>query len=138
MSLRTEYPFTLPKGYVDQHGTLHRDGVMRLATARDEIDPLRDHRVQENEAYLTVILLARVVTQLGSVHQVTPKTIEELFVADLSYLQDFYRIVNFGDPSVLQSNEPVTAERGETAAAESVWATGTGSRPLEAAVAGAA
>jgi len=65
MSLRTEFPFTLPKGYVDGDGTLHRHGVMRLATARDEIAPLRDSRVQENEAYLTVILLSRVITELG-------------------------------------------------------------------------
>lgn len=97
MSLQTEFPFTLPMGYVDQHGTLHREGTMRLATARDEIEPLRDARVQENEAYLTVILLARVVTELGTVSQVTPKTIESLFVADLAYLQGVYRTVNFGD-----------------------------------------
>lgn len=106
MSLQTEFPFTLPKGYVDEHGTLHREGVMRLATARDEIEPLRDARVKENEAYLTVILLARVITQLGEVRQVTPKTVEGLFAADLSYLQDFYRIVNFGDPSVLEELGP--------------------------------
>lgn len=106
MSLQTEFPFTLPKGYVDEHGTLHREGVMRLATARDEIEPLRDARVKENEAYLTVILLARVITQLGEVRQVTPKTVEGLFAADLGYLQDFYRIVNFGDPSVLEELGP--------------------------------
>lgn len=102
MSLRTEYDFTLPKGYVDGNGTLHKKGTMRLATARDEIEPLRDPRVRENEAYLTVIILARVVTSLGTVDQVTPKTIEELFAADLGYLQDLYGIVNFGDPSVLE------------------------------------
>jgi len=102
MSLQTEYPFTLPKGLVDQHGTLHRDGVMRLATARDEIEPLRDARVKENEAYLTVIVLSRVVTELGSVSQVTPKTIESLFVADLAYLQDFYRAVNFHDGGAVE------------------------------------
>jgi hypothetical protein len=102
MSLQTEYPFTLPKGFVDQHGTLHRDGVMRLATARDEIEPLRDGRVKENEAYLTVIVLSRVVTELGSVSQVTPKTIEGLFVADLAYLQDFYRAINFQDGATVE------------------------------------
>ncbi len=106
MSLQTEYRFALPKGYVDQHGTLHREGTMRLATARDEIEPLRDPRVKENEAYLTIILLSRVVTALGTVPQVTPKTIEGLFAADLGYLQDLYRIVNFGDPSVLDALEP--------------------------------
>ncbi len=96
MSLQTEFPFTLPKGFVDKHGTLHRDGVMRLATARDEIEPLRDARVQENEAYLTVIVLSRVITQLGTHPQVTPATIESLFVDDLAFLQDFYTNVNFG------------------------------------------
>lgn len=101
MSLRTEYDFTLPKGYVDGNGTLHKKGTMRLATARDEIEPLRDPRVRENEAYLTVIILARVVTTLGTVDQVTPKTIEELFAADLGYLQDLYGIINFGDPEAL-------------------------------------
>jgi hypothetical protein len=97
MSLQTEFPFVLPKGYVDQHGALHREGVMRLANASDEIEPLRDHRVQENEAYLTVIVLSRVVVSLGSLSQVTPKTIEGLFVSDLSFLQDLYRAINFGD-----------------------------------------
>lgn len=99
MSLRTEYEFTLPKGYVDDHGGLHRDGVMRLATARDEIQPQRDPRVQENEAYLTVIMLSRVVTQLGDLDQVTPKVVEGLFAADLAFLQDLYGIINFGDPA---------------------------------------
>ena len=73
MSLHTEYPFTLPKGYVDDEGTLHRTGVMRLACARDEIEPLRDPRVKENEAYASVIVLARVVTELGSIGQITTK-----------------------------------------------------------------
>jgi hypothetical protein len=108
MSLHTEYPFTLPKGYVDEDGTLHRTGTMRLACARDEIEPLRDGRVKENEAYATVIVLARVVTQLGSVQRVTTKTIESLFVSDFSYLQDLYRIVNFQDPAILETLEPGT------------------------------
>ncbi len=101
MSLRTEYDFTLPKGYVDDDGTLHRSGVMRLATARDEIEPLRDPRVAQNEAYLTVLVLSRVVTELGSLDQVTTRTIEGLFAADLAYLQDFYGVVNFGDEEML-------------------------------------
>ena len=92
--LRTEFAFTLPRGYVDDSGTVHRDGVMRLATARDEILPQRDPRVRENEAYLTVILLARVVTRLGSVGQITPATIESLFASDLAFLQDLYRRIN--------------------------------------------
>ena len=96
MSLTTEFPFTLPKGYVDINGMLHRDGVMRLATARDEIEPLRDPRVKENEAFHTLIVLARVVTRLGTLDQVTPQTIEDLFVSDLAFLQDLYEAVNFG------------------------------------------
>jgi len=103
--LQTEYPFTLPKGYVDDEGTLHRTGTMRLACARDEIEPLRDGRVKENEAYATVIVLAKVVTELGSVGRITPKVIESLFVGDFNYLQDFYRIINFGDASILESVE---------------------------------
>ncbi|MEU4237148.1 hypothetical protein [Actinoplanes sp. NPDC026619] len=106
--LQTEFPFTLPKGYVDEDGTLHRTGVMRLACARDEIEPLRDGRVKENEAYATVIVLARVITQLGSVSRVTTKTVESLFVSDFSYLQDLYRIINFQDPSILEALEPGT------------------------------
>lgn len=102
MSLQTEYEFTLPKGYVDKHGELHRSGTMRLATARDEIEPMRDLRVADNEAYLTVIVLSRVVTRLGGVSQVTPNIIEGLFAADLAYLQEFYGIVNFGDPAMLE------------------------------------
>ncbi len=104
--LQTEYQFTLPKWYVDGHGTLHRQGIMRLATARDEIDPLRDTRVKGNEAYFTVVVLARVITQLGTISEVNPAVIEGLFAADLDYLQDFYRIINFGDASVLEEVEP--------------------------------
>src|SRR6266581_7822845 len=96
---QTEFEFTLPMGYVDQNGTLHREGVMRLATAADEILPLKDPRVQGNEAYLTVILLSRVIVRLGSVGQVTPKVIEGLFAADLAYLQEFYNRVNRGGPA---------------------------------------
>jgi hypothetical protein len=92
--LHTEFPFVLPRGYVDDSGQVHRDGVMRLATARDEILPQRDPRVRENEAYLTVILLSRVVTRLGSVAQVTSGTIEGLFASDLAFLQDLYRRIN--------------------------------------------
>src|SRR5271156_325759 len=90
----TEHEFKLPFGYVDEEGTLHRDGVMRLATAADEILPLRDPRVQANQAYLVVILFSRVVTRLGSVAQVTPKVIEGLYAADLAHLQELYNRVN--------------------------------------------
>lgn len=117
MTLQTEYPFTLPKGYVDDDGTLHRDGVMRLATARDEIAPLRDLKVQDNEAYLTVVILARVVTRLGSISPLNTGVIEGLFASDLAYLQDLYGIINFGDPSVLQAGggeeDPLVAEAEE-------------------------
>jgi hypothetical protein len=91
---RTEYEFTLPMGFLDEDGNLHREGVMRLATAADEILPLRDPRVQKNPSYLVVILLARVIVRLGGVAQVTPHTIECLFAADLSYLQNLYNKIN--------------------------------------------
>lgn len=92
--LQTEFEFTLPRGYVDKEGNLHNQGVMRLATAADEIAPLRDPRVTANQAYLAVILLARVITQLGSLSDVTTNVIEGLFSADFAYLQDFYRRIN--------------------------------------------
>ena len=93
-TLRTEFPFVLPRGYVDAGGTVHRDGVMRLATARDELVPLRDDRVRENSAYLTVVLLARVITRIGTVTDVHAGIVENLFAADLAFLQDLYRRVN--------------------------------------------
>jgi hypothetical protein len=91
---RTEHEFSLPKGYIDEEGNLHKEGVMRLATAADEILPLRDPRVQGNPAYLTVILLSRVITKLGSISDVNPRIIEEVFASDLAYLQDFYTKIN--------------------------------------------
>jgi len=94
MAFKTEFEFTLPKGFVDQDGNLHKKGVMRLATAKDEILPLQDYRVQSNRAYLVVILLSRVITQLGTLKSINPSVIENLFSADLAYLQDFYRRVN--------------------------------------------
>lgn len=94
MMLQTEFEFTLPKGYVDKEGNLHRTGIMRLATARDEIAPLQDPRVQRNKAYLVVILLARVINRLGSLTDINPSMIESLFSADLAYLQDFYYRIN--------------------------------------------
>ncbi len=94
MTLQTEFEFTLPQGYVDADGTLHKKGVMRLATAMDEIAPLNDMRVRNNQAYLVIILLARVITQLGTVSHINPGMIENLFAADLAYLQEFYRRIN--------------------------------------------
>lgn len=92
--LQTEYEFNLPKGYVDEEGSLHRQGVMRLATAADEILPLKDPRVEKNPAYLLIILLSRVITKLGAVKQITPKTIEGIFSEDLTFLQDFFNKIN--------------------------------------------
>lgn len=92
--LRTEFPFTLPRGYVDGNGSVHRDGIMRLATARDEIYPQSDHRVRENAAYLSVLLLTRTVTRLGTLPEVDSYVIEGLFASDLAFLQDLYRRVN--------------------------------------------
>ncbi len=86
IELQTEFEFTLPRGYVDQEGTLHRDGVMRMATAMDEIVPLRDHRVRENQAYLVIVLLSRVITRLGTLSTINTTVIENLFAADLSRL----------------------------------------------------
>src|SRR6186713_3218237 len=100
---KTEHEFTLPMGYLDAEGTLHRDGTMRLATAADEILPLKDPRVQQNPAYLVVILLSRVVTRLGGVSQITPKVIEGLYAADLARLQSLYNELNR-----LDGGEPVT------------------------------
>jgi len=92
--IQTEFEFTLPIGYQDGDGTLHRDGTMRLATAADEILPLKDQRVQTNQAYLIVILLSRVITRLGAVESINPKVIEGLYAADLAYLQEFYNQIN--------------------------------------------
>jgi hypothetical protein len=92
--LQTEHEFTLPMGFIDNDGSLHTAGVMRLATAGDEILPQRDERVRANPAYLTVIILSRVVTRLGDLQQINTGTIEKLFAADLEYLQDLYNTIN--------------------------------------------
>jgi len=91
---QTEFEFMLPCGFLDEDGTLHREGVMRRATAADEILPLKDPRVQKNDAYLIVILLARVVTRLGTLSTLNPKVIEGLFATDLAYLQELYNRIN--------------------------------------------
>ena len=98
---QTEFEFELPKGYVDQNGDLHRRGTMRLATAADEILPLRDPRVQQNAGYLTIILLSRVVTKLGTLSTVNTRVIENLFTMDLAYLQDMYQRINNVEPPTM-------------------------------------
>jgi len=104
--LQTEFAFTLPLGFVDAEGNLHKEGVMRLATAFDEIAPLKDPRVHNNPAYLLVILLSRVIIRLGSLDQINPKTIEGLFAADLAFLQDFYRRINENGHNLVRSQCP--------------------------------
>jgi hypothetical protein len=94
VSLQTEFEFTLPVGYVDREGNVHKKGTMRLATAMDEITPLNDMRVQANEAYLVIVLLTRVITSLGTLPHINTSVVENLFAADLAYLQEFYRQIN--------------------------------------------
>ena len=120
MAFQTEYDFTLPKGYVDGEGRLHKSGTMRLATAADEILPLRDPRVQNNPAYVTVILLSRVVSRLGDLEDVNPRVIEGLFVEDLAYLQQLYGRINGGNGLTLKTkcvhcneNIEVSLDQGE-------------------------
>ena len=97
MSLKTSYEFTLPRGYVDEKGELHRTGRMRLATARDELEPLRDPRITgPDDPRLTILVLTRVIEELGTLRQITAHEIEGLFAVDLAYLQDFYGVINFG------------------------------------------
>ena len=121
---QTEFEFTLPCGFLDEDGTLHRDGVMRRATAADEILPLKDPRVQKNEAYLIVILLARVVTRLGGLPTINPKVIEGLFATDLAHLQALYNRINSLDDGAdacpncgkpLDAGSPRSARPGEPA-----------------------
>jgi hypothetical protein len=98
MALQIEFPFTLPKGYVDPEGNMHKTGTMRLATAADEILPMKDPRIQQNPPYLSIIVLSRVIGKLGQLDDISPDTIEGLFIGDLGYLQEFYRRIN-GDGS---------------------------------------
>jgi len=118
MSLQTEFEFTLPRGYVDPAGNLHRTGVMRLATAMDEIAPLRDLRVRSNQAYLVIILLSRVIVRLGNLSQVSTSIIESLFAADLAYLQAFYRQINEQGTSVVELTCPECNNKFELDLAE--------------------
>ncbi len=124
MSLKTEYEFTLPRGYVDAGGGVHRVGVMRLATARDELEPLRDPTViGPDDPRLTVLILARVVRTLGELSMVTAHEIEGLFAADLAFLQDFYGVINFG------SQEEYEALLGAQAASSPLTGSSPAPRP---------
>ena len=104
--LQTEYDFTLPFGYVDAQGTLQRDGVIRLSTALDEVEAMRDARVRANEAYLSVLLLSRVLVRLGDLDEVTPETVEGLFSADFVYLQDLFVRLNDIGSNVVETQCP--------------------------------
>jgi len=109
--LRTEFEFVLPKGLVDDDGTVHRQGTMRLATARDELEPLNDPKVKDaDDPYLTIIVLARVISGLGTRTRLSPKDVEGLFAADLAYLQDFYSVINFGTDAELEQLQRSVAD----------------------------
>lgn len=114
MPIRTEFEFTLPRGYVDGEGRVHKKGIMRPATAMDEIAPLRDPRVKANEAYLTIILLSRVIDRLGDLPTVTTRTIENMYAADLAYLQDLYRRINEIGQNVVRTTCPACGHTYET------------------------
>jgi len=101
VSMQTEFEFTLPRGFIDENGVVHRQGAMRLATAMDEITPLRDPRVRSNQAYLVILLLSRVITRLGTLASIHPGIIEKLFAADLAYLQELYRRINEEGVSII-------------------------------------
>jgi hypothetical protein len=105
-TLQTEFEFTLPQGYVDDDGTLHKEGTMRLANAADEIEPLKDPRVQSNSSYMTIVLLARVITDLGTLDSVNTSVIENLFVKDLEYLQELYARVNHQGTNTVETACP--------------------------------
>lgn len=113
MPLMTEYEFTLPNGYVDESGTLHRDGVMRLATAADEILPMKDYRVQQNPSYLTVLILSRVIVRLGTIKNVSSDVVEHLFARDLAFLNDMYQRLNGLENQTISAVCPQCGEKFE-------------------------
>ena len=135
MSLRTEFEFVLPKGFVDDDGRLHRRGRMRLATGRDELEPLRDGRINgPDDPYLTVLVLARVVTNLGSLEGITPEIVESLFAVDLAFLQDLYGVANFGSEDEI--NELVDRQKAAVDALDAAAAGRAGGVLREAAADG--
>lgn len=136
--MRTEYEFVLPRGYVDESGTLHKRGVMRLATARDELEPLRDPTILgPDDPRLTIVVLSRVVESLGSLPMVTRHEIEGLFAADLAYLQDFYGVINFGSDDDIEALLAAQAEAGGSGARADGTPTG-GASPAAGVANGAA
>ncbi len=111
MAFQTEFAFSLPRGYVDDSGRIHRDGLMRLATGLDEIDPLQDPRAQQNAGYLAILLLSRVIRCLGDLPAVTPDLIAQLYVSDLAYLEDLYQRINSPAPLLMGVVCPQCSER---------------------------
>ena len=101
--METVYDFTLPKGFIDNAGEIHRNGKMRLATAGDEISATRDPRVLSNPSYLTIVILGKVVTELEGVPMVSANVIERLFTADLAFLQDMYQRINDIEPPTMEA-----------------------------------
>lgn len=110
-AFQTEYPFELPKGYVDSDGNVHKNGVMRLATAADEILPMKDPRVQQNPGYISIILLSRVIIRLGNLPAIDTRIIEKLFTADLAFLQELYQNINAVEPPSIDTVCPHCNER---------------------------
>lgn len=111
--MRTEIEFTLPRGYVDAGGAVHREGRMRLATARDEIEPLREVEVRQNQAYLSILLLSRTITRIGEVTDITPQLVESLFAADFDHLQRLYERINSDGDAVGVVSCPACAHEFE-------------------------
>lgn len=111
VALQTEFNFTLPAGFVDERGNLHRAGTMRLATALDEVEPFEDPRVVTNQAYLGILVLSRVITRLGDISPVTPQIIERLFSSDFAFLQDLYIRVNELGSSLVETECPSCGNR---------------------------
>ena len=111
MAYQTEYPFTLPRGYMDENGTVHREGTMRFATAADEILPLKDPRVQQNPAYLSVVLMTRVITKLGTLPAIDNRIVEKLPSSDMAYLQNLYRQINAVEPIRVEATCPHCGEK---------------------------